>query len=163
MMPKPIGAFNTYTQEESLMQYHSINPGDRDLELQRAIQKATSLADHVLLVSPSSIKDLNHQLEKVIGKKFITELFKERRLPIKFEDGRTCTYYLATTDTKSSFPGGVVVLPWASLQSVYWAVKNFPSSHTVFVPNENAQSSIRGEGKDELTLYLLDYPKSINY
>jgi len=145
------------------MQYHSINPGDRNLELLRAIQKATSLADHVLLVSPSSIKGLNDQLEKIFGKKFISALFKERRVPVSLDDGRTCTYYLSTTDTKCSFPGGAVVLPWASLQSVYWAVKNFPSSHTVFVPNEDAQSSIRGEGKDELTLYLLDYPKSINY
>ncbi|MEW5696932.1 hypothetical protein [Pseudomonas synxantha] len=145
------------------MQYHSINPGDRNLELLRAIQKATSLADHVLLVSPSSIKGLNDQLEKIFGKKFISALFKERRVPVSLDDGRTCTYYLSTTDTKCPFPSGVVVLPWASLQTVYWAIKNHQSSHTVFVPNEDFKSSVRGVGKDELTLYLQDYPHSIQY
>lgn len=145
------------------MQYHSINPGDRDQELLRAILQATSIAEHVLLVSPSSIKGLNDQLEKIFGKKNMSTLFKDRRLPVNSNDGRACTYYLSTTDTKCSFPGGAVVLPWASLQSVYWAVKNFPSSDTVFVPNEDSKSSIRGVGKDELTLYLKDYPKSTRY
>lgn len=145
------------------MQYHSTTPSDRDNELLRAIQYATSLSDHVLLVSPSSIKGLNDSLEGILGREFSAQLFKNRRLPIKFNDGRSCTYYLSTTDTKCSFAEGTIVLPWASLNTVYWAVKNFPRSHTVFIPNEDPSTSIRGEGKDELTLYLSEYPHSVKY
>ncbi|MDH0334636.1 hypothetical protein [Metapseudomonas otitidis] len=145
------------------MKYHSTNPSDRPQELLRAIQLATSLAEHVLLVSPSTIDGLNDQLGKALPEEFAKKLFKHRQVVIPFSDTHKCTYYLSTTSTKSAFSSGVVVLPWASLHTVDWAVRTFSSSHTIFIPNEDPNSSIRGEGKDELTQYQLSYPESMKF
>lgn len=136
------------------MQYHSEEHLERKAEFNRVLIIAAQGAQQLLIVTPDKMDTLEDYLKVAFGEKPAKELRSKKLL--KVNEG--LTVFLEGKKDASGFSKGNVFLPWASMTTVDRAVKDYRATNTFFIPHSGPDS---GPGtKDELALYLSNYPSS---
>lgn len=137
------------------MQYHSKKHGVYPEEVSRVFYAVLAKYEEILLVPPGLVRSLNDSLPKIVGADLAKVLIKKRSFETKTAAGVIRKIYLSVNE-KCGFTQGAIILPWASVQTVLWAMTTYPSSDTVFI----AQSGPGNPYQDDLTSYLKSFPAS---
>ena len=136
------------------MQYHSIEHLERKNEFVRVLLLACQGAEQVLIVTPDKMDSLQEYFKLAFNEKPARELRKEKSIKIN----ENLTIFFEGKDKDSGFQKGNIFAPWASVNTIYNVIKDPRGVNTFYIPHSGPNS---GPGtKDELKLYLENYPKS---
>lgn len=136
------------------MQYHSIEHLERKNEFCRVLLVACHDATQVLIVTPDKMDSLEDYFKLAFNDKAAKELRNKKSLKIN----ENLTIFFEGKDKDSGFKKENIFAPWASINTIYNVIKDPRAVNTFYIPHSGENS---GPGtKDELKLYLENYPKS---
>ena len=136
------------------MQYHSVEYLERKSEFCRVLLLACQGVTQLLIVTPDKMDSLNDYFKLAFGDKAAKELRTAKSININ----EKLTIFFEGKDKDSEFKKGNIFAPWASINTIYNVIKDPRGVNTFYIPHSGENS---GPGtKDELKLYLENYPKS---
>ncbi|SHM49025.1 hypothetical protein [Phytopseudomonas punonensis] len=142
------------------MMYHTLKHGIYADEFARVLRLAMNRSDDVLVAVPGNIDNLTAPIARLLGAAVAKKLLEEREVTVATPGAPEKKLYLASINGCTSFKKGSVVLPWTPLDTVSKVAAKHPSSDTFYIAIDGPGTSYRQPGKDELTRYQVNYPKS---
>lgn len=136
------------------MQYHSTEHLERKNEFIRVLLLACQGVEQVLIVTPDKMGSLQDYFKLAFNEKSAKELRDKKRIKIN----EKLTIFFEGKDKDSGFQKGNIFAPWASINTIYNVIKDPRGVNTFYIPHSGPNSG--PETKDELKLYLENYPKS---
>lgn len=142
------------------MQFHSIEDWERDNEFQRVLSLASQGTQEVLIVSPDRKGSLVRHLQIFFGGNLANQLTSKRNITFNGIN----YFYEFPRSGKSNFKQGNIFLPWAAESTWQQFIPDTRGINTYFIPwigNKHVQHDPKLFTTNELTLYLQQYPGSI--